>query len=73
MEITKSDFEAWWNSPVGVEFRKLLDENLEKIAHGSMNMDYAFNHTDKAIEIGKYYATSFYKNLTYEALTGKTE
>ncbi len=71
MPISKSDFDRWWSDPVGVEFKNLLKENLDKLSHGSMTNAYARDHIGNAVEVGKYEATLFYLSLVYEHLTGE--
>lgn len=71
MQITKDDFNNWWSSPIGMEFRKLLKENLDKLAHGNMTNSYARDVIGNAQEVGKYMATLFYYNMTFEELTGR--
>jgi hypothetical protein len=73
MRITKSDFENWWGSPVGEEFRKMLRENMEKLAFGNMNNVHARDQVQNAIEVGRFMATNELYNLTYEYLTGEDE
>ena len=70
-EITRNDFDNWWNNPVGVEFKKMLRENLDKLAYGNMTHSYARDHIGNAIETGKYEATMFYYKLSYEQFTGE--
>ena len=33
MRITQSDFNNWWQGPVGIEVRKMLVERQNKLAH----------------------------------------
>ena len=61
----------WWNSPVGLDFRKLLEENLNKLAHGTMNMATVRDQVESAEKLGEYTATRFYWTLTYEQLVGE--
>ena len=68
--ITKDDFQNWWNSPVGQEFREMLKENLDKLAYGNMTDDLCRDHIANAEHVGQFHATMFYFNLTYEQLTG---
>jgi len=69
--ISKQDFENWWTSPVGVEFRKMLKENLDKLAYGNMTSSYARDQISNAIEIGRFQVTMEYYNLRYEDIAGK--
>lgn len=68
--ITEDDFNNWKNSPVGAEFRKLLTDNLTKLAYGNMTHSYCRDTVANAIEVGKFEATMFYLKLTYEQLVG---
>lgn len=69
--ITKDDFDNWWNAPVGKEFRKLLDENMVKLAYGNMAQSFCRDHIGNAIEVGKFEATMFYSKMTFEQLMGE--
>ena len=71
MKITKSDFEAWWNFPVGLEFRKMVREDMDKLAHGSMVESFARDTTANAVMVGEYKALLFIYNLVYEQLMGE--
>lgn len=71
MRISKEDYENWWASPVGVEVKKLMRENLDKLSHGTMTGSFARDQIGNAIEVGKYQATMFYYNLPYNELTGE--
>uniref|UniRef100_A0A6M3IRU3 Uncharacterized protein n=1 Tax=viral metagenome TaxID=1070528 RepID=A0A6M3IRU3_9ZZZZ len=69
--ISKQDFEGWLMNPVTEEFRKMLKENLDKLAYGSMNNGAARDQIGTAINIGKFMATMDYYNMNYEFLTGE--
>lgn len=71
MRISEDDYRNWWESPVGVEVRKLMMENLDKLSHGTMTNAYARDAIGNAIEVGKYQATMFYLNLPYQELMGE--
>jgi hypothetical protein len=73
VKITKRDFDAWWALPVGMEFKKLLHENLDKLAHNSKTENYARDQIGNAIEVGKYEATKFYLNITFRELMGEED
>ena len=73
MRITKQDFEAWWSSPVAVEFKTMLRENSDKLAHGTMNAGHCNDQVQHAIEVGRYQVTKEYLEMTYETLTGEEE
>jgi len=70
MRITKDDFDNWWASPVGQEVKALLRENLDKLSSQTMTEGYARDQIGNAIEVGRYEATMFYYNLSYDDLTG---
>ena len=70
MRLTKSDVEAWWNLPVGIEFRKMLYEDMEKLGHGNMTGALARDHIGNAIEVGRYQRTMELYNLDYKAVVG---
>lgn len=71
MRISKQDFEGWWSSPVGVEFKRMLKENLDKLAYGTMTNSFARDDIGNAIEIGRFMATMEYYNLRYEDVAGE--
>jgi len=69
--ISKDDFEAWWSSPVGLVFKEVLSENLQKLAHGTMRIDYAKDPIMKAEEVGRYEAISEILAIDFNYLTGE--
>lgn len=70
-EITKNDWENWWASPCGAAFRKILREDLEKLAHGTMDIRYCHDGVTKAVEVGKYQAIKQYLTMSFEEFFGK--
>ncbi len=72
MQISKSDFDAWWDGPVGREFRQMMKEDLDKLAYGTMTNSSARDHIGNAIEVGRFMAIMHYYNMSYETLTGAT-
>jgi hypothetical protein len=58
-------------NPITEEFRKMLKENLDKLAYGSMNNASARDHIGTAINVGRFMATMDYYNMNYEFLTGE--
>ncbi len=72
-QISKDDFDRWWSSPVGLEFRKMLKENLDKLAYGTMVHSFARDHIANAIEVGRFQATVELYNMDYYYLTGEIE
>ncbi len=73
MKINSDDFQTWWSSPVGLEFRKMLKENLDLLAYGTMTHSFARDHIGNAIEVGKFQATVEIYNMDYYYLTGEID
>jgi len=73
MRITKSDFIHWWNLPYTQEFRKLIAEDMDKLAHESMTTDHARDTVAKAEAVGAYKALETYANMTYAFFSGNQE
>jgi hypothetical protein len=71
LRISEQDYDNWWSSPVGVEVRNLMRENLDKLSRGTMTNAYARDHIGNAVEVGKYQATMFYYTLPYKELVGE--
>ncbi len=69
--LTKDEFDRWWNNPVGDEFRKMLHEDMVKLAHGNMTNSLARDHIQNAVEVGRYQRTVEIHNTTYEDLVGE--
>ncbi|MCP3681607.1 MAG: hypothetical protein GY861_02860 [bacterium] len=55
--ITPRDFTAWLKMPVTVEYKRVLEEALFKLAHGSMTEAVSRDQIGNAIMTGKYQAT----------------
>ena len=70
MKLNKNDFDNWWNNPVALEFKKMLKEDMEKLAHGNMVQSFARDHIQNAIEVGRYQRTLEIHNLSHEQLLG---
>ena len=56
---------------MGLEFRKMLKENLDKLAYGTMTNAFSRDHIGNAIEVGRFIATMFYYNMSYKELMGE--
>jgi len=67
-QITKDDFDNWWNSPVAKEFKEMLKEDLDKLAYGNMTNSYCRDHIGNAIEVGRFERTREILQLKYEQL-----
>jgi hypothetical protein len=67
-QITKNDFDNWWNSPVAREFRKMLQEDEVKLSRGTMTEAFCRDHIGNAFQAGKYERTREILQLTYEDL-----
>jgi hypothetical protein len=70
VRITQDEFNNWWGSPVGMEFQKMLAEDLQKLGHGNMAHSFARDQVGNAIEVGRYMRTLEIMKLTYELLVG---
>ena len=64
--ITEDQFNNWWSDPVAIEFKKMVKENLDKLAYGNMTQSYCRDQIGNAIEVGKYEANKFFYNLRFE-------
>jgi len=68
--LTKDDFDNWWNSPVGIEFKGLLREDMDKLAHGSMTTEHATSTVEKAEAVGAYKVLQTYLGMDYKFFSG---
>lgn len=73
MKITERDFRNWWNTPVALEFKRLIQEDLDKLAHESMTPEHARDTVEKAMAVGAYEALKLYRDMDYEFFGGITE
>ena len=71
--ISKDEFNSWWSSPCAIEFKKMMKEDLDKLAWGTMIQSFARDHIGNAIEVGRFMAILHYYKITYEALIGEEE
>ena len=71
MRLTKDDFEAWWTSPVALEVKRMLEEDLIKLAHGSMTNAMCRDQVQHAIETGRYIRTMELIKLRFEDVSGE--
>lgn len=71
MQLTKSDFDNWWNAPVGLEFRKMLKEDLDKLAHGNMTNAEARDTIGNAQKVGSYNTVMHFIKLQHTDILGE--
>ena len=65
-QITKSDWENWWSSPVAIEFREMFRNNANDLANNIMIMEKARDGLSMAHDIGRYRIMMDISNMTYE-------
>jgi hypothetical protein len=70
MRISESEFQAWWSSPVALEFRRMMKEDLDKLAYGTMVESVARDQIGNAIEVGRFKAILHYFSMNYQTLMG---
>jgi len=68
--ITRDDFNNWWSSPVAKEFKALLKENMETLAHRTMAESFARDNIATAVMVGQYEYAKLLLNIDYEYLMG---
>ncbi len=56
---------------MGLEFRKMMKEDLDKLAYGTMTNASARDHIGNAIEVGRFAAIMHYYNMNYGTLIGE--
>jgi len=54
MEITKNDFETWWNAPVAIEFKRNITIAMAKIARSTMVEHYYKDNLAYAEKVGLF-------------------
>ena len=70
MEITQSDFDNWWKSPVGYEVRKMLNERKNKIAHSLANGAASGSPAIYDENVGRYREIEDLLTMTFQELMG---
>lgn len=71
MRITQSDYENWWNLPVGLEVKAMLNERREKIAHGLGTGEGLFVVQTHGELVGRYREITDLLNMTFQELMGE--
>ena len=71
--ITQADYEMWRAEPMTQEFFRLLQEDIDKVAHGNMTEQHARDHILNASEVGRYEALVTYAEMDYTFFTGIEE
>ena len=71
MRITESDFNNWWNAPVGVEVKKMLHDRMTIIAHDSMAESFVRDNITSAVRVGRYKEIQDLLKMKFSELMGE--
>ena len=70
MEITQNDFDNWWNAPVGLEVKDMLNERKNKIAHALASGSASGDLNIYNESVGRYKEIEDLMAMTFKELMG---